>query len=240
MAEQTEGRATGAGRADGGGVAELLAGRPPMAGPLPVFVPDAAPPEPGPLFVDWLAEAVAAGVPDPQVVTVSTVDTDGLPDARVLVLRDVDTAGGGWVFAADADSPKGRQLAAHPVAALTVYWPQLGRQVRVRGAVETAPAEVAAAEFRGRSPASRVAGLVGRQSAPLDSLTAYEPAAAAARERLAADPEAVPPSHTVYVLRAREAEFWQGSGDRRHVRLRYTRTVPDTGPAAWLRTLLWP
>ncbi|MFE3874711.1 pyridoxal 5'-phosphate synthase [Kitasatospora sp. NPDC059146] len=220
-------------------VPELLLGRPPMARPLPSFDPAAAPAEPGPLFVDWLATALDAGVLDPQAFTLATVDADGMPDARVLVLRDVDAAGTGWNFSAAADSPKGRQLAHHPAAALNVYWPQLGRQVRVRGSVERAADLVAAAEFATRSPAARVGALVGRQSEPLAELTEYDEAVAVARRRLEATPDAVAPGHAVYTLWAHEVEFWQGDAQRRHVRLRYTRTGPVRTPE-WSRTLLWP
>ncbi|MFF4380222.1 pyridoxal 5'-phosphate synthase [Kitasatospora sp. NPDC001547] len=220
-------------------VPELLLGRPPMARPLPSFDHEAAPAEPGPLFVDWLATALHAGVLDPQAFTLSTVDADGMPDARVLVLRDVDAAGTGWNFSADADSPKGRQLADHPAAALTVYWPQLGRQVRVRGTVEQAADVVAAAEFATRSPAARVGALVGRQSEPLGSFDEYDEAVAVARRRLETHPDAVASGHAVYTLWAHEVEFWQGDAQRRHIRLRYTRTGPVSSPE-WSRTLLWP
>ncbi|MEV8092822.1 pyridoxamine 5'-phosphate oxidase family protein [Kitasatospora sp. NPDC085879] len=221
-------------------VGEMLRDRPPMVRELPLFDPDLAPAEPGPLFVDWLVQAFEAGVLDPQVMTLSTVDADGVPDARALVLRDVDAAEGTWVFAGEADSPKGRQLALSPMAALSVYWPPLGRQVRVRGAVEAAPPGVSADEFRGRSPGAKVSSLVGRQSEPLGSLAAYDLAADEAQLLLETDPELVAAGHTVYTLRAAEVEFWQGDPGRRHVRLRYTRTGPGIGRAAWTSTLLWP
>ncbi|MCX5211902.1 pyridoxamine 5'-phosphate oxidase family protein [Kitasatospora sp. NBC_00240] len=224
-------------------VAGLLFGRPPMARALPFFDPERAPDAPGPLFADWLAGAFTAGVLDPQVVTLSTIGADGVPDARALVLRDVDADGGAWVFAIDADSPKGRQLAAHPVAAMTLYWPAQGRQVRVRGTVEAASREVSAAEFATRSPGARAAVLVGRQSEPLASLGEYDLAADEAGRRLELDPAVDAPTHTVYTLRAREVEFWQGDQSRRHVRLRYDRPAAAAGgdaPAGWERTLLWP
>ncbi|WP_431681437.1 pyridoxine/pyridoxamine 5'-phosphate oxidase [Kitasatospora sp. KL5] len=221
-------------------VGELLRERPPMARGLPEFDPDLAPAEPGPLFVDWLVEAIEAGVLDPHVMTLSTVDADGVPDARALVLRDVDAADGGWVFAAEADSPKGRQLALSPMAALSVYWPPQGRQIRIRGSVEAASPAVSADEFRGRSPGARVAALVGRQSEPLGSLAAYDQAADEAQLLLEADPELVAAGHTVYTLRAQEVEFWQGDPVRRHIRLRYTRTGEGIGRTAWTSTLLWP
>lgn len=221
-------------------VAELLLGRPPMDHALPTFDPDRAPTGAGQLFVEWLTEAVADGVVDPQVVTLSTVDADGAPDARMVVLRDVDVQSGGWMFAGDADSPKGRQLAVRSEAAMTLYWPRQGRQIRIRGHVRQAPREVAAAEFLTRSPMSRSASLVGHQSEPMGSLAAYDAAAREAEALLEDAPDAVSPGHTVYWLLAREAEFWQGDPNRRHVRLLYVRNGPVTAPAGWTRTLLWP
>lgn len=220
-----------------GTVAGVLRERPPMDRELPGFDPAAAPAAPGPLFVEWLLGALTAEVPDAQVATLSTVDADGLPDARMLVLRDVDAEGAGWLFAGDTDSPKGRQLTAHPVAALTFYWPPLGRQVRIRGSVETAAPELSAAEFLTRSPAACAAALSGPQSGPIDSTDAYGAELAAALERLAADPGLIAPGHTVYTLRALAVEFWQGDRARRHVRLRYERPSPE---AAWTSGLLRP
>lgn len=221
-------------------MAALLMSRPSAIEGLPAATgPDAAdaPRTPGPLLADWLAEAVEAGVADLQAAVVSTVDADGLPDARVLLLRDVAEDGGEWTVATDAGSPAGRQFAARPAAALTLYWPPLGRQLRVRGTVAAAGPQESAAEFRSRSPRARVAGLVGRQSEPLPSTDAYRAAEEEARRRLAADPDAVPAGHTVYRLTARQVEFWQGDPGRLHRRLRYTRTGPA---AAWTRTRLWP
>ncbi|WP_231591421.1 pyridoxine/pyridoxamine 5'-phosphate oxidase [Saccharothrix sp. ST-888] len=221
-------------------LAELLQGHPPMARELPGFATDRLPANPAELFGAWLTGAFAAGVLDPQVVTLSTVDTDGCPDARVLVLRGIDVPGAGWVFAADADSPKGRQLAVRPKAAITVYWPLLGRQIRVRGLVETASPEESALDFLDRSPWSRAAALVGHQSEPLTSLEVYENAAREARRRLEADSKTITPGHTVYTLRASEVEFWQGDATRRHVRVHYSRNEVGATSGAWARTLLWP
>ncbi len=236
--DQADDRATEAPGPVGGPstVAALLLGRPPMVRELPAFDPADAPGTPGPLFAEWLVLALRDGVLDPQVAALSTVGSDGIPDARMLVLRDVDPPGDDWVFAIDADSPKGRQLAVHPGAALTVYWPLQGRQIRVRGTVRPAAPEVSAAEFATRSPGARVAALVGHQSEPLSSLAEYDEAAASVRRLLDRAPRTALPTHTVHLLRACEVEFWQGDGARRHVRLCYTRT----GPAQWSRTLLWP
>ncbi|WP_323181689.1 pyridoxamine 5'-phosphate oxidase family protein [Streptomyces sp. NBC_00572] len=105
-------------------VRDWLRGIEVFARPLPEFVTERAPAEPSDLFLEWLTDAVAAGVPDPHAMTLSTVDEEGDPDARVLILKNVDTAG--FQFAAHADSPKGVQLAGSPWAALTFYWARTG------------------------------------------------------------------------------------------------------------------
>lgn len=224
----------------GGGprLAGLLAQAPLMARELPDFDAGDAPADPAELFARWLVLARAAGVLDAHAVTLATVDAAGAPDARVVALRDVDPPSGRWFVATSADSPKGVQLAACPAAAMSLYWPAQGRQIRVRGPVAECPEQAAAADFATRSPASKATALVGRQSRPLPSPAAYEAAESAARDRLARDPAAVPADHRVYALHATAVEFWQGSADRRHVRLLYARPAPDA--AAWQRTLLWP
>ncbi|MGX2995515.1 pyridoxine/pyridoxamine 5'-phosphate oxidase [Streptomyces sp. JNUCC 64] len=238
----------------GGGVREWLRGLEVFAGPLGEFETDAAPGEPVALFLDWLREAVAAGAPDPHAMTLSTVGEDGLPDARVLILKNVDA--GGWQFAAHRGSPKGRQLAARPGAALTFYWPSLGRQVRVRGTVVPESPENSAADLLARSEAARAEVLLGRQSRPLSGAGELHRAFGEALARVEADPGLVSPEWTLFTLVAREVEFWQADKGRAHVRLRYERgEVGCSGGGSggsggsggaggaggvWGRQLLWP
>jgi pyridoxamine 5'-phosphate oxidase len=211
---------------------------PVLAGPLPDFDPRTAPDAPGPLFATWLDLALADAVPEPHVMTLSTVSADGMPSARVLMLRGIDTAECAYDFASDAGSPKGRDLAADPRAALTWYWPAHGRQIRMAGPVTVLGEEATRRDFLGRGEGSRVAGFTGRMSEPLAGPEEYAREQRAARELVAAQPERVPAGHTVYRLRAREAEFFQADPRRFHVRVRYVR-APSSG-AGWTRTLLWP
>jgi pyridoxamine 5'-phosphate oxidase len=206
---------------------------PSLAGPLPEFDPDTAPADPDLLFGRWLAAAIDAGVIEPHAMTLSTVDSTGRPSARVLILKSL--ASGCWSFASGSHSRKGKELANTPWAALTFYWPLLGRQVRVRGAIEVANAADSAADFLARSPGARGVGLLGNQSEPVTSLAERDRALDEATARAAAEPHLVSPEWTVYHVVADEVEFWQGDERRRHVRLRYTR---DGGP--WGRALLWP
>ncbi|MEV6167296.1 pyridoxal 5'-phosphate synthase [Streptomyces sp. NPDC051954] len=206
-----------------------------FAGPPADFDPADAPADPVELFLSWLREAVAAGVPDAHAMTLSTVDEDGDPDARVLILKNVD--GDGWQFAVHAHSPKGRQLAGRPRAALTFYWPHQGRQVRVRGAVEPASPEESAADLLARAPSARAEVLLGRQSEHLNSVEGRDLAFREALARIEADPSLVSPEWRLYTLVPARIEFWQADKSRLHNRLSYE--CPDRH-SVWERHLLWP
>jgi pyridoxamine 5'-phosphate oxidase len=212
----------------------LLRALPVFAGELPGFDPAAAPGSPVPLFTQWLLAAIDAKVPEPHAMAVSTADGRGRPSSRVLICKDVDE-NGCWYFAAQAASRKGRELAANPWAAVMFHWPVVGRQVRVSGPVTGAGAERSAADFRARGAAGRAEALTGRQSQVLGDPAELDAALAAARAQLAADPALAPAGWVLYALAAAEVEFWQAAEDRRHFRLRYTRT--GTG---WRQDRLWP
>src|SRR5690606_4284987 len=126
---------------------------------LPRFDPDAVPGEPQTLFLEWLDEAVRAGVLAPHAATLATSDASG-PSARVLILKDVGESG--WQIATPADSRPGHAMAASGRAALTFFWPALGRQVRIEGEVRRASDAEAAADFLARPAEARATALVGR------------------------------------------------------------------------------
>ncbi|MER5989426.1 pyridoxine/pyridoxamine 5'-phosphate oxidase [Streptomyces viridosporus] len=200
---------------------------------LPALDPAAAPAEPLPLFTRWLAEVAAAGQREPHTMSLATADADGLPDVRIVMLHGADADG--WSFATHAHSRKGGHLAVRPYAALAFHWPALGRQVRLRGPVATAPAEEAQADLHARSTGALAAALTGRQSDLLGSVEELARASDEAWERARREPDAPAPSWTLYRLRPDEVEFFQGDARRRHVRLRYRRTGEG-----WARELLWP
>lgn len=211
----------------------LLRGLAALAGPFVPFDPAAAAATPEAEFLAWLRLAIAQGVAEPHAMTLSTVDGDNFPDARLLLLKDLDEKG--WHFATSRLSAKGRQLAANRSAALTFYWPSLGRQVRIRGEAVDLGAAAGAADFRARGRGARAVALTERQSAPLADRAALDAAIAAQEARLDAEPEAVASSWAVYAVAARTVEFWQGDTKRRHVRLLYSR-----GPGGWTKQALWP
>jgi pyridoxamine 5'-phosphate oxidase len=200
---------------------------------LPPFPVDEAPDAPAPLFWQWLLDAIEAGVREPHAFTLATSDADGRPTTRVLILKGLED--GRWQFASGATSRKGAELAATPFAAINVYWPELGRQVRVRGRVEPAGPEASARDFLARSAGARAEALAGRSGEVLRAPAELDAALAAAAARIAADPALVAPAWTLWSLVPDEVEFLQADRERRHTRLRY---LAEGG--GWRRDTLFP
>lgn len=119
---------------------------------LPGFDPDNAPQDPALLFKQWLDEALDAGEQQPHAFSLATVGPgtgDGpQPSSRMLILKNIDDDG--WHFATSRTSRKGRELAASPRAAMNFYWPGLGRQVRLVGAVAELSAEASTVDWHER------------------------------------------------------------------------------------------
>lgn len=214
-------------------IREQLRGLRSLEGTPPAFDPSMVPADPTELFLEWFQVAVDARVAEPHAMTLSTIGLDGVPDARVLILKDV--ADSGWWFASSLESAKGLQLDAAPVAALTFYWPELARSVRLRGRVEPAEPEQSAEDFRNRGLGARAVALASRESQPLVSRAHSENAVAAARDRLADDPRLVSTTWTLWCLLPNHVEFWQADQERQHLRIQYHR-----GSGNWSSTMLWP
>ncbi|WP_232697183.1 pyridoxamine 5'-phosphate oxidase family protein [Brevibacillus daliensis] len=109
----------------------------------------------------------------------------------------------------------------NPQAALTFYWPILGRQIRLRGTVEDMSEKAGAADFRQRSVEARAVALTGNQSRELVREEELEHPLAVQRERISRDPEMTAPNWGLYAMNVREAGFWQGDTQRKHTRVQY-------------------
>lgn len=196
-------------------------------------VPDSPPPDPNAepyvVFLHWLEHAAVSGIPDAGVCVLSTVTSENTPDARILILRDVTP--NGWWFSGPAFSPKGVQLAANSAAALTFYWHEHGRQVRISGAVEVGGTVETDRDFLDRSSTARSVAAGSEQSAELVDEADYRVAVDAA------DPDTVPEHWRAWCLVATTVEFWQADPGGRHRRWQYTR--PEA-TGAWTQRVLWP
>lgn len=202
-----------------------LRGLPVFRNELPTFDTGSAPSNPLDLFDEWMSRAIEQGVEQPHAMTLATAG----PAARTVILKNVD-ARGFW-FASSSESPKGRELDAQPRAALLFYWRELGRQVRIVGAVGRGSAEESAADFRERGLHARAGVLAGHQSEPVERDGAEAVADAEARAKSGE----ISPAWTAYFVAAESVEFWQASTTREHVRLLYTR-----GVGGWRTDILVP
>ena len=208
---------------------------PSLKAPLPEIDVAAMPATPELAFALWLDEALAAGIREPHAMTLSTVDEHGWPDARVLILKNVDVDG--WHFAIKGNSHKARQLDGQSQAALTFYWPALGKQIRLRGHAHVLSQQVCAEDFLGRPIGSRASAIASRQSEILQDEDELNQRLVDAQAYLDAHPDHVEPGWRVYALAPTVVEFWQGASDRNHKRLRYTRNAQGSG---WEIARLWP
>jgi len=184
-------------------------------------------------FLRWFDEALIAELSEPNAMTLATVDGDGLPDARVVLLKGADPEG--FCFYTNYHSAKGRQLAANGKAALVFFWPELQRQIRIRGAVQAVEAAQSEAYFRSRPRGSQLGALTSRQSEVVADRASLEARYREAEERYQ-DAEVPRPTHWGgYRLQPMLLEFWQGRPSRLHDRLRYRREGDN-----WLRERLEP
>jgi pyridoxamine 5'-phosphate oxidase len=179
-----------------------------------------ATPEPYELFGRWLAEAIAAGVHEPNAVVLATVAADGQPSARMVLLKGVDD---GLVFYTNQASRKGEELAANPRCAILVPWHPLERQVRVEGVAEKVSAAEADAYFAQRPRGAQVGAWASPQSRVVASRAELTESYGLVQDRFGAGPVPRPPHWGGYRVRPHAVEFWQGRPGRMHDRLRYER-----------------
>src|SRR4051794_7257335 len=113
-------------------------------------------------FRAWFDQALAAGLAEPNAMTVATATPDGRPSARMLLIKGVDARG--FVFFTNYESRKGQELAGNPYAALVFYWAELERQVRIEGAVEQVSSDESDIYFHSRPLGSQLGGAASHQS----------------------------------------------------------------------------
>jgi pyridoxamine 5'-phosphate oxidase len=190
-------------------------------------------PDPVLQFRRWLADAEAAGLPDPNGMVLSTLSESG-PTSRTVLLKDL--VGGCFELVTNAGSRKGAALAADGRVSLLFPWYALQRQVLVDGDAVPAPDATSDAYWATRPRGSRIGAWASRQSAPIADRAALDARVAAAEERFAGVEDVPRPAFWgAWLVVPRRIEFWQGRPSRVHDRLVYT-----PSPAGWTIARLQP
>ena len=184
-------------------------------------------------FDQWLKEAIAAEVPEPNAMTLATVADNGRPSTRIVLIKGYDERGITWFT--NYDSRKGQELAANPFAALQFHWVELERVVRIEGRVEKVSAEESDAYFNSRPLDSRIGAWASPQSQVIAGRSVLVANAAKYGAKFLLQPPR-PPHWGGYRLTPDNWQFWQGRKSRLHDRLRYTLQAD----AQWLRERLAP
>jgi pyridoxamine 5'-phosphate oxidase len=201
--------------------------------PVPPLRGEDLDPDPFRQFAAWFAGAAAAGVHEPEAMTLATATPAGVPSARMVLLRGHGPDG--FVFFTNYESRKAGELDANPRAALVLHWATLGRQVRIEGAVARTSDAESDAYFASRHRDSQIGAWASAQSHPIPSRAALEDEVVRIASRHPDGPVPRPPNWGGYRLTPTAFEFWQHAESRLHDRFRYLTDGPG-----WRITRLAP
>jgi pyridoxamine 5'-phosphate oxidase len=181
--------------------------------------------DPFSIFRDWYQEAMDAGIKDPTIMTLATVDGKGNPAARIVLLKSFDEEG--FVFYTNYQSRKGMDLEKNPRAALVLHWRETGHQVRIEGIAEKVPTSTSDLYFASRPRGSQLGAWASEQSHEIPSRASLEKSLERWASEFREQPVPRPSNWGGYRVIPDKIEFWEDRENRMHDRVLFERVAGD-------------
>lgn len=178
-------------------------------------------PNPMQQFRKWFHEVEDfGGVDEANAMTISSISEDGFPKGRVVLLKKYDEYG--FYFYTNYDSEKGKGIAKNNKVSLSFFWPNMERQVIVKGFAEKASETESENYFHSRPKGSQLGAVVSPQSSVITSRDVLEDNLAKLEAEYEDKDVSKPDNWGGYLVKPISIEFWQGRANRLHDRIRYT------------------
>lgn len=177
-------------------------------------------PDPIEQFQGWFDEAIATGIPEPNGMSLATVDADGQPWLRTVLLKLYDRSG--LVFFTNYESRKSHQIAGNPKVALLFPWVALARQVKIIGRAERIPTAESLKYFVTRPRGSQIGAWASPQSQVITSRSLLEAKVDEIKRKFSHGEVPLPDFWGGFRVVPQRIEFWQGRENRLHDRFAYS------------------